>query len=51
MSNFRILGPRCLLHCLNNGTSIPPGPDPVFTVAMRGHIVTASGFSKTEKVS
>ncbi|XP_075979975.1 mutagen-sensitive 101 [Anticarsia gemmatalis] len=44
-----LVGPRCLSCCLTEGTPIPSGPEPVFTIAMRGLVVTASGLSKQQK--
>ncbi|XP_045485760.1 DNA topoisomerase 2-binding protein 1 isoform X1 [Pieris rapae] len=44
-----LVGPRCLSCCLTEGTPIPSGPDPVYTIAMRGLVVTASGLSKPQK--
>ncbi|XP_059049472.1 DNA topoisomerase 2-binding protein 1-A [Achroia grisella] len=44
-----LVGPRCLSCCLTEGVPIPSGPEPVFTVAMRGLVVTASGLSKKQK--
>ncbi|XP_045456996.1 DNA topoisomerase 2-binding protein 1-like [Melitaea cinxia] len=44
-----LVGPRCLSCCLMEGTPIPSAPEPVFTIAMRGLVVTASGLSKQQK--
>ncbi|XP_068628524.1 DNA topoisomerase 2-binding protein 1 [Battus philenor] len=44
-----LVGPQCLSCSLIEGTPIPKGPEPVFTIAMRGLVVTASGFTKTKK--
>ncbi|XP_072935545.1 DNA topoisomerase 2-binding protein 1 [Epargyreus clarus] len=44
-----LVGPRCLSCCLTEGTPIPSGPEPVYTIAMRGLVVTASGLSKQQK--
>ncbi|KAI5638569.1 twin BRCT domain-containing protein [Phthorimaea operculella] len=44
-----LVGPRCLSCCLTEGAPIPSGPEPVYTVAMRGLVVTASGMSKQQK--
>lgn len=33
------------------GSSIPSGPEPVFTIAMRGLVITASGMTKQQKVN
>ncbi|KPJ14859.1 DNA topoisomerase 2-binding protein 1-B [Papilio machaon] len=44
-----LVGPRCLSCSLIEGTPIPQGPGPVFTIAMRGLIITASGLTKTKK--
>ncbi|XP_011498023.1 PREDICTED: DNA topoisomerase 2-binding protein 1-A [Ceratosolen solmsi marchali] len=47
LQNFKctIIGPQCLLSCFLTGESIPEGSTPVLNTAMRGFIVTASGFS------
>ncbi|GBP66273.1 Mariner Mos1 transposase [Eumeta japonica] len=50
-SKCLLVGPRCLSCCLMEGVAIPSGPEPVFTVAMRGLIVTASGLTKLQKKS
>nr|XP_037871630.1 DNA topoisomerase 2-binding protein 1-A [Bombyx mori] len=44
-----LVGPRCLSCCLTEGISIPTGPEPVYTIAMRGLVITASGLSKDKK--
>ncbi|XP_026726521.1 DNA topoisomerase 2-binding protein 1 [Trichoplusia ni] len=44
-----LVGPRCLSCCLTEGTPIPSGPEPVYTIAMRGLVVTASGLTKAQK--
>lgn len=44
-----LVGPRCISCCLTEGTPIPSGPEPIFTIAMRGLVVTASGLSKVQK--
>ncbi|CAK1600310.1 unnamed protein product [Parnassius mnemosyne] len=44
-----LVGPRCLSCSLVEGTPIPKGPEPVFTVAMRGLVITASGLTKSKK--
>ncbi|CAH0722991.1 unnamed protein product, partial [Brenthis ino] len=44
-----LVGPRCLSCCLTEGTPIPSRLEPVFTIAMRGLVVTASGLSKQQK--
>ncbi|XP_052753760.1 DNA topoisomerase 2-binding protein 1 [Galleria mellonella] len=49
MTKCLLVGPRCLSCCLTEGAPIPSGPEPVFTVAMRGLVVTASGLSKQQK--
>ncbi|CAH2269810.1 jg1105 [Pararge aegeria aegeria] len=46
-----LVGPRCLSCCLMEGSPIPSGPEPVFTIAMRGLIVTASGMTKQQKAN
>ncbi|XP_049887714.1 DNA topoisomerase 2-binding protein 1-A isoform X2 [Pectinophora gossypiella] len=46
-----LVGPRCLSCCLTEGAPIPSGPEPVFTVAMRGLVITASGLTKQQKKS
>ncbi|CAK9821901.1 DNA topoisomerase 2-binding protein 1-A [Anthophora retusa] len=44
-----IVGPRCLLLCFINGEPIPEGASPVFTTAMRGLCICASGLPLEEK--
>lgn len=48
---LRVVGPRCLACCLTEGIAIPSGPEPVYTVAMRDLMVTASGLTKEKKVN
>lgn len=48
-SKCLLVGPRCLSCCLTEGIPIPSGAEPMFTVAMRGLVVTASGFNKCKK--
>ena len=43
------MGPRCLLVCFINGEPIPEGNNPVYTTAMRGLCVCASGLPPEEK--
>lgn len=44
-----IVGPKCLLICFLNGEPIPEGKSPVYTTAMRGLCICASGLSPEEK--
>ncbi|KOC70830.1 DNA topoisomerase 2-binding protein 1-A [Habropoda laboriosa] len=44
-----IVGPRCLLLCFINREPIPEGKSPVFTTAMRGLCICASGLPLEEK--
>ncbi|CAH2069106.1 unnamed protein product, partial [Iphiclides podalirius] len=44
-----LVGPRCLSCSLIEGAPIPRGPEPVFTIAMRGLVITASGLTKSKK--
>lgn len=46
----RIVGPKCLLLCFINGEPIPEGKSPVYTTALRGLCICASGFPVQEKV-
>ena len=45
--NFHLL--RCLLACLASNTPVPELPDPMYTAAMKGMIVTISGLEKAGK--
>ncbi|XP_020299565.1 DNA topoisomerase 2-binding protein 1 isoform X3 [Pseudomyrmex gracilis] len=45
----RIVSPKCLLNCFNNGEPIPEGKNPIYTTAMRGMCICASGFSSENK--
>ncbi|XP_012219736.2 DNA topoisomerase 2-binding protein 1 isoform X1 [Linepithema humile] len=52
LKNFkcsRIVSSKCLLICLINGESIPEGTSPIYTTAMRGMYVCASGLSSESK--
>ncbi|KAK4018542.1 hypothetical protein OUZ56_000592 [Daphnia magna] len=51
LRHFRctIIGPQCLLVSVNKGEPLPDVPTPVFTVAMKGIIVTTTGCSPQEK--
>ncbi|XP_076684949.1 DNA topoisomerase 2-binding protein 1-like isoform X2 [Andrena cerasifolii] len=44
-----IVGPRCLLLCFINGEPIPEGASPIYTTAMRGLCICASGLPPEEK--
>ncbi|XP_033326690.2 mutagen-sensitive 101 [Megalopta genalis] len=44
-----LVGPKCLLICFVNGQPIPEGTSPVYTTAMRGLCVCASGLTPQEK--
>jgi len=46
----RIVSPKCLLICFINGEPIPEGRSPIYTTAMRGMRICASGFSLEIKV-
>ncbi|KAK6627643.1 hypothetical protein RUM44_010122 [Polyplax serrata] len=45
----KILGVRCLITCLTNGTTIPPSPHPVYMEPMRNLFVASSGFDQATK--
>ena len=44
-----IVGPRCLLTCMDTGKAIPSLPYPMYTAAMRDLVITATGFEKEAK--
>jgi topoisomerase (DNA) II binding protein 1 len=44
-----VIGPQCLLVSVNKGEPLPDVPTPVFTVAMKGIIVTTTGCTPQEK--
>ncbi|XP_063545443.1 DNA topoisomerase 2-binding protein 1 isoform X1 [Cydia strobilella] len=46
-----LVGPRCLSCSLTEGSPIPSKGHPVYTVAMRGLIITLSGLSKEAKTN
>ncbi|XP_071748981.1 DNA topoisomerase 2-binding protein 1-A [Lepeophtheirus salmonis] len=48
-SKATIVGPRCLLACLQKKEPVPELPYPMFTAAMKGLIVTSTGFEKEKK--
>ncbi|CAL1689646.1 unnamed protein product [Lasius platythorax] len=47
LKNFKcsIVSPKCLLICFLNGEPIPEGKSPIYTTAMRGMCICASGLS------
>lgn len=48
-STSRVLGPRCLLTCLHRKEPIPELPSPIHNTAMKGMVVTTTGFEKDIK--
>ena len=48
-SKFNVHLLRCLLACLASNTPVPELPDPMYTAAMKGMIVTISGLEKAGK--
>ena len=44
-----VIGPQCLLVSIQKGEPLPDVPTPVFTVAMKGLVVTSTGCSPQEK--
>lgn len=44
-----VIGPQCLLVSVQKGEPLPEVPTPVFTVAMKGLVVTTTGCSPQEK--
>ena len=44
-----VIGPRCLLSCLNKGEPVPQLPYPMYTAAMMDLVVTSTGFGKEAK--
>lgn len=44
-----VIGPQCLLVSVHKGEPLPEVPTPVFTVAMKGLVVTTTGCSPQEK--
>jgi len=44
-----VIGPRCLLFCLKSNTPVPELKYPMYTLAMKGLVVTCSGLDKPEK--
>ncbi|XP_037091305.1 DNA topoisomerase 2-binding protein 1-like [Pollicipes pollicipes] len=45
----RVLGPPCLLACLSRSEPVPELPYPLYAAAMRGMVITSTGFQKLEK--
>ncbi|XP_049839921.1 DNA topoisomerase 2-binding protein 1-A-like isoform X1 [Schistocerca gregaria] len=45
----RIVGPRCILTCLTEGISIPEGRSAIYTVGMRGLLISTTGFDGEPK--
>ncbi|KAF7995978.1 hypothetical protein HCN44_008733 [Aphidius gifuensis] len=46
---FRIIGPKCLLHCFLTNSPVPKGTSPVFTTAMENMVIAVSGFTPEKK--
>lgn len=44
-----VVGPRCLLSCLAESVPVPELPYPMYTAALRGCVVTSTGFSREKK--
>ncbi|XP_055911709.1 DNA topoisomerase 2-binding protein 1-A [Eupeodes corollae] len=44
-----IVGPKCLINCLHRCEPIPLSSSPIFTTAMRGLHISASGLNAAEK--
>lgn len=44
-----IVGPKCLINCLHKCEPIPSSSSPVFTTAMRGLHISASGLNAADK--
>ena len=44
-----IVGPRCLVTCLQKGEPVPDLPYPMYTASFRNLIVTSTGFTKEKK--
>ncbi len=51
LSRFKctIVGPRCLLSCLAESVPVPELPYPMYTAALRGCVVTSTGYDREEK--
>ncbi|XP_032667662.1 DNA topoisomerase 2-binding protein 1 isoform X2 [Odontomachus brunneus] len=51
LRNFKcsIVSPNCLLICFDNDEPIPEGNSPIYTTAMRGMCICASGLSPENK--
>ncbi|KAG7202053.1 hypothetical protein KM043_004733 [Ampulex compressa] len=51
LKNFKcsIIGPRCLVFCLTNLEPVPEGNSPIFSTAMKGLCICASGLSPDTK--
>lgn len=49
LENIRLVGPLCVLACLNEGISIPNCKWPLLNIAMKGAVVCCSGFPKEKK--
>ena len=47
-AEFKIIGPQCLLVSLMTGNPIPNLDSPIFNTAMKGTVVTTTGFSSKE---
>lgn len=48
-SGCRIVGPQCVLSCLQTQTSLPNVQYPVYSVAMRGMAITCTSVARQER--
>ena len=48
-NNCRIVGPQCVLSCLQTQTSLPNVQYPVYSVAFRGTVVTCTSVPRQER--
>ena len=48
-NNCRIVGPQCILSCLQTETSLPSVKHPVFSIAMRGCYVSCTSVPRQER--
>ena len=43
------MGARCLLTCLHRKEPVPELPSPIHNTAMKGLVITSTGFEKDDK--
>ncbi len=46
---FRVVGPQCVMSCLENELAVPKADHPVYSISMYGVTISCSSVEKTER--